>query len=56
MARPKPLFDGSRAWLAAMMLAGCSARSPIPEGAELIPSDATFAISVDVPAIQNRSV
>jgi len=44
------------AWMAAMMLAGCSARSSIPEGAELIPTDATFAISVDVPAIQSSEL
>ncbi len=29
----------------------CGLRSPLPEGAELIPGDATFALSVDVPAI-----
>ncbi|HEY3176859.1 MAG TPA: hypothetical protein VGK94_13975 [Candidatus Polarisedimenticolia bacterium] len=42
--------------MTAAIAAGCSSRSPIPEGAELIPSDATFAISVDLPAIQNSEL
>ena len=34
-----------------LLLAACGIRSQIPEGADLIPGDATFAVSVDVPAI-----
>jgi hypothetical protein len=39
------------ALLAGLCAASCGMRSPLPEGAELIPADATFAVSVDVPAI-----
>jgi len=36
--------------------AACASRLPLPEGSELIPADATFAISVDIKAIQNSAV
>lgn len=36
--------------LAAICMA-CATRSSLPAGAELIPADATFAVSVDVPAV-----
>jgi len=36
---------------AALLLGSCGMRGILPEGAELIPADATFAISVDVKAI-----
>ena len=42
--------------LALMLLSAgsaCGLRKPIPEGAELIPADATFAISLDVPSLMN---
>ena len=34
----------------------CGLRAPLPEGAELIPGDATFAVSVDVPAILDSNL
>lgn len=39
------------ALLVVSVLAACRGRSGLPEGAELIPADATFAVSLDVPAI-----
>ena len=45
--------------LAAVTMAGlaaCVGRSSLPEGAELIPADATFAVSVDVPAVVNSEI
>lgn len=37
--------------LACVCAMSCGLRAPLPEGAELIPGDTTFAMSVDVPAI-----
>jgi hypothetical protein len=41
------------ALLCLMTAAACGTRRPIPEGAELIPADATFALSLDVPSLLN---
>ena len=54
----KRIVSGS-ALLGAILFAGltaCVGRSSLPEGAELIPPDATFAISVDVPALVNSEI
>ena len=42
--------------LGAATLVSCGSGSPIPEGAELIPADATFAVSVDIPAVFNSAI
>lgn len=42
--------------LGAAMLVSCGSGAPVPEGAELIPADATFAVSVDVPAVFNSEL
>lgn len=42
--------------LGAAMILSCGSGSPVPEGAELIPADATFAVSVDVPAVFNSEI
>lgn len=52
---------GRIAWLglapaAAILAIACQGRSPLPEGAELIPADTTFALSVDVPAVLNSEI
>lgn len=39
------------ALLVSLCALSCGLRAPLPEGAELIPGDTTFAMSVDVPAI-----
>ena len=39
-----------------MCAMSCGLRAPLPEGAELIPGDATFAVSVDVPAILDSNL
>lgn len=41
---------------AALTGTGCGNRSPLPEGAEVIPADATFALSIDLPAILNSEL
>lgn len=42
--------------LGAALFVSCGTGSPVPEGAELIPADATFAVSVDVPAVTNSEL
>ena len=44
------------ALIVAITLLSCGSRSPVPEGAELIPADATFAVSVDIPAVLNSKI
>src|SRR5262249_28867248 len=46
-------FRAGAVVLVLLALAACGLRKPLPEGAELIPSDATFAISLDVPTLLN---
>jgi len=56
----RSLHSRSTGLLAAVLAAGfaaaCGLRSPLPEGAELIPADASFAVSVDVPAILDSEI
>jgi len=42
--------------LAALPGTACGNRSPLPEGAEVIPADATFALSIDLKAILNSDL
>jgi hypothetical protein len=44
------------AGLALVTLIACGLRKPLPEGAELIPADATFAISLDIPSLMKSRV
>ncbi|MGH9870453.1 MAG: hypothetical protein ACREAA_20145 [Candidatus Polarisedimenticolia bacterium] len=51
----KPRFVPSLVLALTLMgaVSACGLRKPLPEGAELIPADATFAISLDVPSLLN---
>jgi hypothetical protein len=49
--RIRTMLSCAAAGLALMGLVACGLRKPLPEGAELIPADATFAVSLDVPSL-----
>jgi hypothetical protein len=50
------ILKGIVAALVLVTLAACGLMKPLPEGAELIPADATFAISLDIPSLMNSRI